>query len=94
MPISFVKLSELGSRSSKITRTSEWVDIEQALAKGIPTGQAIKVTFGEETVELFKKDIKKAALAFAMRLRKDYGEKYKIQLIDKTEIRILSHKEK
>ena len=94
MPVSIVPISDLLSRRSKITKTTEWTELEQVLAKGLQKDSAVKITFSPETVQLFKNDVKKTAVAFVMRLRKQYGNKYRIRLVAKTEVQILNQKEK
>ncbi len=92
MPIQVVQLSELPSpsRRSKITSLKEWVEIKDALATGLPRGAALQVTFSPESVRQYKDDVGKCAFAFVLRLRKEYSSKYRIQLIHKTDIRIVN----
>lgn len=94
MPVKVVPLSELLPRRSKINQTSEWADLAQLFAKGLPKDSGITITFSPETIQLFKNDVQKAALAFVMRLRNDYSEKYTIRLVNKSEIQISNRKEK
>ena len=96
MPIDIVKLTELAplSRRSKISSTPEWTEIKTALEKGLPRDSAIKITFTKGTIELFTNDLQKTAVAFLMKLRKDYGKRYQIRLVNKVELQILNHESK
>jgi hypothetical protein len=92
MPIDIVKVSELAPlfRRSKISSTPEWTEIKNALEKGLPRDSAIRITFTKATIEIFNNDLQKTAVAFLMKLRKDYGDKYQIRLVNKVELQILN----
>lgn len=97
MPIvDIVKVSELTpvSRRSKLSSTPEWTAIKAALEKGLPQDSAFKITFTKETIGMFKNDLQKTAVAFLMKLRKDYGKRYQIRLVNKVELQILNHESK
>jgi hypothetical protein len=90
MPIALVAEKDLpkSSKASKITKTSEWIDLLPHLTKGIPAHQVVRITFSDATKKHFKNSEKKAAVAFAIKLRNEWGQKYKIQVIGGIEVRV------
>jgi hypothetical protein len=93
MPVELVSEAEAISikRPSKLSRTAEWIEAEKILKSKIPANQVVRITFCPETKKQFKNDEKKAAVAFAVRLRKDYGKHFKIRVVstgEDTELQI------
>ena len=83
MPVELVNESEVTDikRPSKLSRTPEWLETTKMLVNKLPAHQVLKITFSPETKKLFKNDDKRAAVAFAVRLRKDYGDRFKVRVV-------------
>jgi hypothetical protein len=89
MPVTLVHESEAGgNRGPRIFRTSEWADVSKALHATLPADRVLVVTFSDETRKLFKNDEMRPARSLAYRLRKEYGQRFKIGIIGGTQIQI------
>jgi hypothetical protein len=90
MPVTRVQQSELprATRRSKIAKTVEWNEVNAAIKQGIKMGEVLRITFSPETKKAFKGDEKKAASSFALRLRNELGDGFRVQVVGGTEVRV------
>jgi hypothetical protein len=83
MPLKFISDAEVpkAKRKSKIESSADYQDLVKVLTQGLPTGKTVTVEFSPATLKLFKGDAERAAKAFVLRLRDEYGERYRIRLV-------------
>jgi hypothetical protein len=92
VPIRLVKEADVKiSRASKFSKSEEWNEAIKRLERGIPHGQALKITLSESTLKLFENDKAKALTACRQKLRNEVGDRFRIRIVG-DEIAILNKK--
>jgi len=75
MPVTFVADIPTSRKGGKISKTTEWSEITDALAKPLG-GKVLKLEISKETVnKYYGGKIKAAIVSFGQRLRLEYGRK-------------------
>ena len=86
MPVELVDESELKQirRGGKVTRLTEWKQIEEKLEHKLPSGKALRITLSDATIKSYGTGDaakKKALMSFRQKLNREYGKQYRIQVV-------------